>query len=133
MRCLIVEDEFTSRRILQRILQDFGEADVAVDGGEAEDAFCLALDEKAPYDAVFLDIMLPGMDGQQVLEALRRAEAQRGYDVGTGAKVIMTTSLSDATNVMRAFRGGCESYLVKPIERDKVVEELTKLGLLNAA
>ena len=133
MRCLIVEDEFTSRRILQRIMTDYGEADVAVDGGEAGDAFCLALDEGSPYDVVFLDIMLPGMNGQQVLEAIRRAESERGFEVGTGTKIIMTTSLSDATNVMRAFRGGCESYLVKPIERDKVVEALTKLGLLQAA
>lgn len=133
MHFLVVEDEFTSRRILQRILSEHGDSDVAVDGSEAQHAFAIALEEGTPYDAVFLDIMLPGMDGQEVLASLRKLEEQHGVGVGAGVKVIMTTSLSDAKNVMQAFRSGCESYLVKPIDREKVVGELVKLGVLRAA
>ena len=133
MRCLIVEDEFTSRRVLQRILSELGECDVAVDGVEAQEAFRMALEMEMPYDVVFLDIMLPGMQGQDVLKGIRDKENACGIELGRGARVIMTTSLNDAGNVMSAFRSGCESYLVKPIEKDKVVAELRKLGVLRAA
>lgn len=133
MRFLIVEDEFTSRRILQRLLSEFGQCDVAVSGDEAISAFGLALDEDSPYDLVCLDIMLPGMQGQDVLRALREAERAKGIGLGAGTKVMMTTSLNDAQNVMKAFRGGCEAYLVKPVSRDKVVAELGKLGITSAS
>lgn len=131
MRCLLVEDEFTSRKILQKILMEFGECDVAVDGREASEAFSRALEDGAAYDVVFLDIMLPHMEGQEVLRSLRDIERRRGVEIGSGAHVIMTTALNDASNVLQAFRTGCESYLVKPIDRDKVTAELRKLGLLS--
>lgn len=133
MHFLVVEDEFTSRKILTRLLGEYGEADVAVDGDEAKAAIKAQLSLGSPYEVIFLDIMLPGMDGQEVLRCLREAEAEHGVELGQGARVIMTTSLADAKNVMRAFRSGCESYLVKPIDKPKVVGELVKLGLIEAA
>ena len=48
----------------------------------------------------------------------------------TGSKVILTTALRDLTNVTDAFREGCEVYLVKPIERQKLVKELEGLDLI---
>lgn len=132
MRCLIVEDEFTSRRILQRILSEFGHCDVAVDGEEACDAYRMAVLEGERYDVVFLDIMLPGIAGQEVLKKIRDIEAECAIDMGAGARVIMMTSLSDAGNVMRAFRSGCESYLIKPVDRGKLIDELRKLGFAAA-
>lgn len=129
MRSLIVEDEFTSRKILQCILQAYGECDVAVDGDEATSAFHDALERDMAYDLVCLDIMLPKSNGHEVLETLRDMEEARGIPVGKGVKVIMTTSLSDGKTVMAAFNGGCEAYLVKPVDRDKVTNELRKLSL----
>lgn len=133
MRCLVVEDEFTSRRILQRLLSEYGECDVAISGDEAILAFGEALKSGQPYHLVCLDIMLPGMHGHEVLTALRGAENDHGVELGQGAKIMMTTSLSDAKSVMNAFRGGCEAYVVKPVTRDKVVSELVKLGFQIAA
>jgi two-component system chemotaxis response regulator CheY len=43
----------------------------------------------------------------------------------------MTTALGDSKNVMGAFRTGCESYIVKPIRKQKLLDELEKLGLLG--
>ena len=64
MRCLIVEDDFISRRILQQLLSSHFECDVAVDGEEGVESFRLAHEEKKPYDRVFLDIMMPKLDGR---------------------------------------------------------------------
>jgi two-component system, chemotaxis family, chemotaxis protein CheY len=132
MRCLIAEDEPTSCRILRHYMSKYGECDVATNGKEALELFKNALEAKQPYDVVCLDIMMPEMDGQDVLLAIRRIESERNIALGRGAKVIMTTSLDDAGNVVGAFRSGAESYLIKPIDQQKVAAAVAKLGLAAA-
>jgi two-component system chemotaxis response regulator CheY len=130
MKCLIVEDEFTSRKLLQVYLSDYGNCLVAVNGHEAVEAFREALEENEPYDLIFLDIMMPEMNGHDTLEAIRRIESEHSIAGLDGVKVIMTTALDDSRNVMGAFRSGCEAYLVKPIEKKNLLEELEKLGFV---
>jgi two-component system, chemotaxis family, chemotaxis protein CheY len=130
MKVLIVEDDPTCRTLLGRILDQYGDCDAAENGSQALDAIEAAWKVGQPYDLVCLDIMLPKMNGQAVLEELRRREAERGLGGGQGVSVCMTTSLSDAKNVMHAFRSQCEGYLVKPIDKDKVLSLLGELGLV---
>lgn len=129
MKSLIVEDDFTSRLLLQELLRSRGQVDVASNGKEALDAFSLALKVAAPYDLVCMDIMMPEMDGQQALTELRRLEAQHGQVPGRGSKVIMITALHDKDSVMRAFREQCDGYLVKPVDGAKLAQELRALNL----
>lgn len=130
MKVLIVEDDFSARKLLQVYLRDHAECDVAVNGKEAIQAYCDALDSGNPYDLICLDISMPEMNGQYALHVLRRMEEERGFGRGEGVKVIMTTAFGDKENVMTAFRTGCESYLMKPISKDKLIAEIEKLGLL---
>jgi two-component system chemotaxis response regulator CheY len=132
MRSLVVEDDFTSRLALQRQLERHGEAHIAVDGREAAEAFATMLEHGEPYDAVFLDIMMPVMNGHEALRAMRQAEQAKGIHVGQGARFIMTTALGDAENVMDAFRHEADAYLVKPVVREKLEAELKRVGLLQA-
>ncbi len=132
MRILIVEDDFTSRRMLQLMLLPYGECDIAVDGGEAVMAFELALSGGNPYQLVCLDIMMPNLDGQQALKAMRALEKDRGIDPPHEARIIMTTCLDSPKEVIEAYyRGGCHSYLVKPIEKNKLLNELRGLRLIE--
>ncbi len=131
MQCLIVEDDFAARRLIQRYLSDYGLCEVAVDGNEAIEAFHQAMDEKEPYDLICLDIMMPGMDGREALKVIRQIESEHGIDGLDGVKVIMTTALEDPKNVIGAFREGCEVYIVKPVDKNKLLEEIEKLGLLT--
>ena len=133
MKVLIVEDDFTARRLLQAYLREHADCDVAVNGKEAVQAFGDALGNDQPYDLICLDISMPEMDGQQALQEIRRLEEERHIAMGEGVKVIMTTAFGDKENVMTAFRVGCESYLVKPVSRDKLSAEVEKLGLLQTA
>ena len=133
MKYLIVEDDFAGRRLLKRYLSDSGECDIAVDGAEAIEAFRQALAENEPYDLICLDIMMPNMDGHDALKAIRRIEHEHGIHGLDGVKVIMTTALDDSKNVMGSFREGCEAYIVKPIEKKKLLEEMEKLGLIESA
>lgn len=131
MKCLIVEDEFTCRRLLQAYLADHADCFIACNGQEAVEAFTEALDTGEPYDLICLDIMMPGMDGHTALARLRQIEADHGIGGLDGVKVIMTTALDDSENVFGAFRAGCEGYVVKPIEKARLLGEMEKLGLIS--
>lgn len=132
MKFLIVEDDFAARKLLQILLADFGTCFIAVDGREAITAFTQALEENDPYDLICLDIMMPEMDGHETLRRMRTLEEERGIRGLDGVKVIMTTALRDSKNILGAFREGCEAYIVKPVARQKLIHEMTKLGILAA-
>ena len=130
MRMLIVEDDFVSRKLLYKYLEPYGEVDVAVDGEEALKAFELAIQEKTPYDIVWLDIMMPRLDGRQALKRIREIEQQLGIAGLARVKTIMTTALSDAANVVGSFfKEGCDGYITKPYTRERIAAELNKLGM----
>jgi two-component system, chemotaxis family, chemotaxis protein CheY len=131
MKCLIVEDDFANRKLLKIHLSHYGDCDVAVNGSEAVQAVREALAEGTPYGLICLDIAMPEMDGQEALKAIRQLESEHGIAGLDGAKVIMTTAFGDAQNVLAAFRSGCEGYLVKPISREKLLQEMDKLGLIS--
>ena len=131
MKSLIVEDDFGSRRLLQTYVQELGPTDVVVDGEEAIQAFRIAWEENDPYDVIFLDIMMPNIDGQEALKEIREIERSIGIHEKDQVKVIMTTALGDPRNVVEAYhKGAATSYLVKPIERQRLMEELDNLGLI---
>ncbi len=131
MKCLIVEDDFISGKLLETYLTDHAECFVACDGPEAVEAVVDALDFGQPFDLICLDVMMPGMSGHEVLTEVRRIEAERGIGGLDGVKVIMTTALDDSGNIMGSFREGCEAYVVKPVCKDKLLAEIEKLGLLS--
>lgn len=130
MKMLVMEDEFVSRNVLTEILAPYGHVDAAENGREALEKFQNALQSGAKYDIVFLDIMVPEMNGQDVLRNMREIEQQSGVFALAGAKVVMTTALGDFNNVKTAFKNQCEAYLIKPLDREKVVSTLQGLGIV---
>jgi two-component system, chemotaxis family, chemotaxis protein CheY len=129
MKILVVEDDFGSRRMMQKLLESYGSVDVVVDGEEAVEAFRLAWEDESPYDVVFMDIMMPKMDGHEALKRLRELEREMGVKPSGEVKVIMTSVLDDPKNVIEAYYGGAAtSYLIKPIDREKLEDELSRIG-----
>ncbi len=132
MRVLIVEDDFTSRKLMQNILAPYGECDIAVNGKEAVEAFEEGLKNDNPYDLVCMDIMMPEMDGQEALKQIRSIEKNMGIRGPKEVKVVMTTALDDPKNVVEAYyKGGATSYIPKPIDRQLFVHLLRNLGLIK--
>lgn len=130
MRALIAEDEFLSRKVLSAFLAPLFEVDVAVNGKEAVEAFALAHQEGRPYDIILMDIMMPEMDGIQALTAIRAQEQERRLK--PPVRVIMATALDDPKTVIRSFHDGeASGYIVKPVRKEKLFEELKKLGFLT--
>ncbi len=131
MKILIAEDDLVSRRLLQVLLSPYGQVDIAVDGEEATKTMKMAWEGEKPYDLVCLDVLMPKINGQQVLSFIRDSERKLGIHGLQGVKVIMTTRLDGKGNIMSAFRSQCDGYIVKPVGKEKLRKELVVLGLLQ--
>ena len=129
MKCLIAEDDLVTRKLLKTFLSEVSECHATIDGQKAVAAFKTALDRGEPYDLMCLDIMMPEMDGHQVLQTIRELEETAGIEESARIKVIMITSMRDPYHVLHAFRKGCEGYIVKPVDKQKLFEEIAKLEL----
>jgi two-component system, OmpR family, response regulator len=115
MRLLIVEDDAKLLRALARGLRQEGyEVDAAQDG---EEALSLATDTE--YDAVVLDLMLPGLDGFAVCESLRRRERWM--------PVLMLTARTSVYDRIRGLDAGADDYLVKPFDFGELLARLRAL------
>jgi two-component system OmpR family response regulator len=115
MKVLIVEDKVKMASLLRRALRGEGvAADVAVRG---EDAIWMA--EAGRYDAILLDLMLPGIDG---IETCRRL---RGRDVWT--PVLMLTARGELADRVAGLDSGADDYLAKPFELAELMARLRAL------
>ncbi len=133
MKALVVDDDFVHRLLLQRFLQEHGEVHIAVNGREAIEAVRLAHQEQHPYDLVCLDIVMPEIDGHDVLYAIRHLETEFGHPGAQPSRVLMTSALQDKRSIVDSFREQADGYLVKPVKREKLLQHLVTMGLLPAS
>jgi len=131
MRILIAEDDYVSRKFLNKFLSRFGECDVTVDGMEAIEVFMMGLEEKLYYDLVCLDIMMPEVDGIKALKTMRKLEEENQVPKDKRAKIIMITALNNTDKIFDSYDSGSEAYAVKPIDTDKLIDVMKKLELIN--
>jgi two-component system chemotaxis response regulator CheY len=130
MKTLIVEDDFTSRLVLQTFLSRYGECHIAVNGWEAVEAFRFALEGGSRYDLICMDIMMPGMDGREAVQHIRELEAAQGILPPSGVKIVMTTAMNDISEVMQCFHELCDAYLVKPIDLSELLKHIRSYQLV---
>lgn len=130
MRFLVVDDDFETRHLMQKLLRPFGDVDVATDGEEGVEAFSRALKAGEPYALVTMDILMPNIDGQQALREIRQIEKEQGIAPENQVKVIMVSGLDNSEELHDAFfLGEATSYIVKPINHTVLLQEIAKLGL----
>ena len=115
MRFLVVEDEVKLAALIARGLREDGHAaDVA---GRGEDALWMA--RAAPYDAIVLDVMLPGIDGFATCRALRAAEVW--------TPVLLLTARDGVDDRIEGLDSGADDYLVKPFSFGELLARLRAL------
>jgi DNA-binding response OmpR family regulator len=113
MDALIVEDDPDIGRLLSRGLAAEGcRVVLAASGEEAIEAACLK-----PFDAVILDVMLPGASGLEVCRSLRRS--------GLAAAIIMLSARSAVSERLAGLAAGADDYIVKPFEFAELVARLS--------
>ncbi len=131
MRVLVVDDDPASRHVLAAQLAGVAECAMSASGEEAVAAVARAIAAGAPFDVVFLDIIMPRMDGHETLARIREVEAAAGLAAAKRARAIMVTSMDDEANTMAAlFDGQVSAYLQKPPNRSELLNKLVTLGLL---
>lgn len=130
MKTLIAEDELAYSQILQQILSRYGTCETVSNGTEALEAFHAAARSNNRYDLICLDIMMPGMNGHQVLKEIRKHEEADGIGGFDAVKVIMITALDDPKNIIESFKGQCEAYLVKPFSQQTLIQKLRDMKLI---
>jgi len=139
-KALVVDDDLLNRMLLTTSLEEQGqEADTAVDGEVA-----LAMMAVSTYDVVLLDVVMPGIDGHEVLQRMKQDFALRNIPV------IMVSALDEMASVIKSIELGAEDYLPKPFDpvllrarvnaclqkkwfRDQEVEYLQQVARLTAA
>jgi len=116
MRILIVEDEVKMAGLIRRGLREEGlAADVAVNG---EDAIWMA--DATAYDAIVLDVMLPGIDGFTTVRALR--------EEGIWSPVLMLTARDAVEDRIAGLDGGADDYITKPFSFGELLARLRALA-----
>jgi two-component system, chemotaxis family, chemotaxis protein CheY len=130
MKVLIVDDDSLSLMLMTDILSPFGTCDTADKGSDAIALFEKALADGTPYDLICLDILMPEMDGHQVLKQIRSIEDSMGIDTPDAVKIIMVTSESDVDIILKAYNIRCDVYVTKPISRQIIVDKIRYLTLI---
>ena len=105
-RILVVDDIEDNRAVLERRLRRQGHDVVCAAGGHA----ALAMLGRETFDLVLLDVMMPDLDGLEVLERVKSAPATRDIPV------IMISALDDVASIVRGIERGAEDYLSKPFD-----------------
>jgi two-component system chemotaxis response regulator CheY len=131
IKALVVEDVHFIGLIIQRVIAPYGECDMAQTGMEAIDKFTQAFLYHNPYNLICLDILLPGMDGFEVLHSIRKFEDEINLSPESRVKVIMISTFNDQSTVRRARTAGCDRYIAKPFSMKKILEEIQSLGLIE--
>lgn len=109
MKCLIVEDNRQNYQLLQQMLKDYGESEIAENGLEAIRKFETAHSINDPYDVIFLDIMMPELDGSEVLKKIRNWENAHLSDQNR-VQIVMASSKSDTDTIVSSFDDGCQHF-----------------------
>ena len=127
LKILVVDDEYVSLVKLQSLLSSYGDCYAATHGNQAITMFKKAHKELKPYDLITMDINMPEIQGQDVIEKIRLWESVNR--VSKRVKIIMVTAMKDVPSIHNAFNKGCEAYLVKPINKENISKALSKLSL----
>ncbi|MCP4023067.1 MAG: response regulator [Desulfobacteraceae bacterium] len=128
MRILVVDDELVSRKKMMKIVSEFGKCEGVINGKAAVSAVKTSLEDWNLFTLITLDISMPDLSGTEVLDTIRDLEDERGLDADERSKILMVTSHSDMETV-RACVGKCDGYVIKPFNKEVMVDKMRKIGL----
>lgn len=114
---LIIDDSSTNNLLFQSILEENGFEVIVSTTGKAG----LAAMQKNKADLVLLDVMMPGLDGFDVLKEIKEDENNQSVPV------LMLTAKKDSESMKKALDLGAADYLIKPVGIKEIVEKIRKV------
>ena len=124
------DDDKPTRQLLKAMVSKVGECETADNGKKAISAFIKAWQDWRPLDLILLDILMPEMDGNQVLSKIRELEREKHIPEKLKVKIIMISGVSEKERVMTCLRDGCDDFLVKPLETRPLINKIRHFGFL---
>ena len=119
--CLVVDDSRVIRRMAAEILKGLGLRTAEAEHGLAAVEFC----RTTVPDMVLLDWNMPEMDGITCLKALR------AMDLSPRPVVVMCTTENGMSKIREALEAGADEYIMKPYDRDVLLDKLAQVGLME--
>lgn len=129
MKILIVDDNYTTAKLLLSFFDGFADCSAANSGSEALEAVQHAMQIADPYDLICLDIVMPVIDGHEVLRTIRELQQSTFNVSGKIPKIIMISSRDDMKTIMESFKQLCDGYLVKPVKRGDLLAKMEEIGV----
>jgi len=123
MRALVIDDSRAMRLILARIARQIG-FDV-VEAGNGREALELLEELETVPELALIDWNMPEMNGLEFVAAVRRDARYKAMTL------MMVTTESEQSQIVRALAAGAHEYVIKPFTPDAIVEKLTLLGLVK--
>ncbi len=128
MHILIVEDDIMSQTFMKTVLNQYGQCVITSDGEDAVRSYATAAISGRPFDVVFMDIMLPKMDGITAIDKIREYEEVNPKHVPKPTNVVVVTATDDSQNIIHAYcTGDVFAYLKKPLERNVLEATMAKI------
>lgn len=122
-RILVVDDEPFNRKLILEAYKGMADFDEAKDGQEAIEKYNQAIKDGTMYQIIILDLAMPVMDGFGVLGLIRENERKANVQLGQGVYIVVSTAFS--YEYMKAFKMGCDEYILKPLDLDKLGSIIT--------
>ncbi|KHN97133.1 ATPase-like, ATP-binding domain protein [Metarhizium album ARSEF 1941] len=124
VRILVADDNSTNIEVLSRMLklEKVNNVTIARDGHEACELVKANMEEKQPFDLIFMDVQMPHLDGLQSTRLIRK--------MGYVAPIVALTAFSEESNVKECMESGMDEFLSKPIRRTALNEVLTKFATI---
>jgi two-component system chemotaxis response regulator CheY len=120
LKALVIDDSKSIRMVLIKILEEIGfEIVEAKDGLEALES----LKSQGPFDVALVDWNMPEMNGFKFVSEVRK---DMDYD---NMKLMMVTTETETTQVVRALKAGANEYVMKPFTKEVIIEKLNLMGL----
>jgi two-component system chemotaxis response regulator CheY len=130
-RFLIVDDDQRFADLVAAKLSGHAQCAIALGGEDAVLQFEYQLRNNKPFDAVFMDIEMPGMNGHEVVARMRDGEKRNNVNPLSAFKLIMLTAHKDVKNISTSFfKGGADAFIPKEYVGEKLVQELKNIQLI---
>jgi len=130
MRSLIVEYDPACCRIMFEVLRQNGECCFAENRDEGIEIFRQAWMNGRPIELVCLDIMMPNMEGTELLHLIHASSLGMLNEGFKQPKILLTTLMTETDTVAEYYHKLCDTYLVKPITAERLQEKLGMMGFV---
>jgi CheY-like chemotaxis protein len=126
MKILVADDDEVFTSLIEGCLSSHHDVTAVHDGNDVVTAFIDGHRLNEPYDVILLDISLPNMTGDKILQRIRKHEKRHFF--GENRVYIAITSGYSNTNVIRqSISDGCDHYYIKPIHIEQITDKLNSI------